>query len=278
MKKYIDTHAHYNLRQFNKDRKELLENLQEKVELIINVGSNTKMNLETLQLLSLWDFIYGIIGFFPTDTWMLEKELCNEAEDNWLILTKQLLNQKVVGVGECGLDYHWNCIGPKGKQINGAKARFIQEKWFRKQIELALEKDMPICIHSRDAEDSTIRILKDYPEIKGEVHCFSYGLKAADFFLNNGLYLGIGGTSTYPNNKELREVIKICPPDKLLLETDAPYLSPQNHRKERNNSEYIVDVIDNISTIKNISKEEIINITNNNVRNLFFNKIETRNF
>lgn len=272
MKKYIDTHAHYNVRQFKEDREELLERLQEKVKYIINVGTNTKMNLETLQLLSLWDFIYGIIGFFPTDTWMLEKDLCKEADDNWLILTKQLLNQKVVGIGECGLDYHWNCIGPRNNQIYGKEARNIQEKWFRKQIELGIEMNLPICIHSRDAEADTIRILKDYPEATGVVHCFSYGLKAAEFFLNHNFYLGVGGTSTYPRNDELREVIKRVPLNRILLETDAPYLSPQNHRRERNNSEFIVDVIKNISQLKNMSEDMIIDITNNNVQNIFSNK------
>lgn len=265
MEKYIDSHAHYDVRKFNKDRNEVLTELQSKVKYIINVGGSVDQNTGTLQLLSLYDFIFGIIGFFPTDTYSLEKDLCKEAEDNWLILTKQLLNHKVVAIGEFGLDYHWDSVG----SIQGEKAREIQKKWFRKQLELAIEEDLPVCIHSRDAKEDTIEILKDYPEVRGEVHCFGYDAEMADFLLNQGFYLGVGGTLTYPRNTELREVIKSYPLDKILLETDAPYLSPQPHRRERNRSDYIDDVITCLADLKKISREEIIKTTNNNVLTLF---------
>jgi len=269
MEKFIDSHAHYNARQYNHDRKNLLEDLRTDLKYIINIGTKTNENLQTLQLVSLYDYIYGMIGFFPCNTWMLEPELCKDAEDNWLILTKQLLNQKIVGVGEIGLDFHWDSIGEKGKEIKGKKARMIQEKWFRKQIELAKELSLPISIHSREAEVDTLRIMKDYSNITGVVHCFSYGERAADFFLNKGFYLGIGGTSTYPGNKELREVIKKAPLEQLLLETDAPYLTPQSHRRERNQSDYIKEVIELIAKLKGISENEVIRITNQNNEKLF---------
>lgn len=275
--RYIDTHAHYNANQFKNIRNNLMKELREDLKYIITLGTNMKSNTETLILLSQFDFLYGMIGFFPSDTWELEKDLCpkdvnvyiKDAESNLDIFKHQLINQKIVGIGEIGLDYHWNCVGPRGKEIRGQKARDIQEKWFRYQMDLAKELNLPVSMHSRDAEDDTLRIFNDYNEIKGVMHCFSYGLKSADVYLNKGLYLGIGGTSTYPSNKELREVIKKCPLDRILLETDAPYLSPQQVRREINTSKNIKYVIENISEIKGIGIEEVILKTNENAKKLF---------
>lgn len=284
--KFIDTHAHYNHSKF-KNRDKLLNNLRTNLKYIINLGTNMKNNTETLQIISLYDYIWGMIGFFPTDTWQLESELCPNdvdmfvfnAKDNWICFEHQLKNQKLVGIGEIGLDYHWDFTGPMNlktkignhgeKKLVGEEAREIQKKWFRKQIDLAKELDLPVSMHSRDAEEDTLKIFSDYDSINGVMHCFSYGMKSAEVYLKKGLYLGIGGTSTYPSNKELREVIKETPLDRLLLETDAPYLSPQPVRREINNSSYITYVIDNIVEIKGISREKVIQVTNDNAISLF---------
>ena len=131
MEKYIDSHAHYQARQF-RNRKELLEELKQDVAKIINIGSDTDMNLSTLQLVSLWDYIYGMIGYFPVNVDELEPSLCSQAEDHWLILTKQVMNQKIVGIGEIGLDYHWDSVGKGKTAVKGKQARELQKKWFPK--------------------------------------------------------------------------------------------------------------------------------------------------
>ena len=268
--KWIDTHSHYDHSKFKLNKKELLESMKKDVSKIISLGTNTKTNQSTLILCSLYDYIYGMIGFFPSDVWELEEEFCKDASDNWLIFTKQLLNQKIVGIGEIGLDYHWNCIGNSKKPFCvGEKAHEIQKKWFIKQIDFARELNLPISMHSRDAEKDTLELFDNYDYINGVMHCFSYGLDSAMAYLDKGLYLGFGGTSTYPSNKELREVIKMCPIDKILLETDAPYLSPNPVRREINTSSNIKYVIENIATLKDMSFEEVVIETNKNANRLF---------
>lgn len=270
MEKYIDTHAHYNHRRFPKIGSDglntVLEKQREKVEKIINIGTNTESNTSVLQFVSLYNSFYGMLGFFPTDVWELEPTLCKNAENNWLVFQKQLTNDKIVGIGEIGLDYNWNCVG---KNCAGEDAQKIQQKWFRKQLDLAQELKLPVSIHSRDAEDDTLTIFDEYEFISGVIHCFSYGRSAARKALDKGLYLGIGGTSTYPSNKELREVIKIAPLDRILLETDAPYLSPQPVRRELNTSLNIQYVIENITELKNVSYDEVVRVTNENAKRLF---------
>lgn len=285
--KFIDTHAHYNNSKI-KNQKQLLEDLRNDLKYIINLGTNMKSNTETLILVGLYDYVYGMIGFFPTDTWQLEEELCPNdvdvftfnAKDNLNVFKHQLLNQKLVGIGEIGLDYYWDSVGPMylkenqigkfgEKKVIGEQARTIQKKWFKYQLNLAKEMNLPVSMHSRDAEEDTIKIFNEFNEIKGVMHCFSYGIKSANIYLNKGLYLGVGGTSTYPSNNELREVIKECPLDRILLETDTPYLSPQQVRRQVNNSYNINYVIDNIANIKNISREEVIMTTNKNAIDLF---------
>lgn len=266
--KWIDTHAHYNASKFKKN-KNLFSEMKNNVEKIITLGTNSKTNTETLILTSLNDYIYGMIGFFPSDVWEIEETLCDDAKDNWLVFTKQLLNQKVVGIGEIGLDYHWDCVGPRNNVIKGPQAREIQQKWFLKQIDLANELNLPVSMHSRDAEKDTLTLFENYENINGVMHCFSYGKETAQEFLKKGIYLGFGGTLTYPSNKELREVVKMCPIDKILLETDAPYLSPQPVRRETNNSNYIRYVIETIADIKDMSFSEVVNETNKNANKLF---------
>lgn len=269
MTKYIDTHAHYGhggFRRLNRSTAEIINDMRSCCDKIIQVGTNTKSNLQTLQLISLHDFIYGMIGYFPTDVWELESNWCKDADANWIVLTKQLTNEKIVGIGEIGLDYNWDKVG---NFATGEEARDIQKYWFLRQLNLAKEMHLPVSIHSRDAEEDTLKIFDQYKEILGVIHCFSYGKDAARKALDKGLYLGVGGTSTYPRNSELREVIKMAPMDRLLLETDAPYLSPQQVRREVNTSANIQYVIKNIAELKNISIENVIEQTNKNAYELF---------
>ena len=264
MDKFIDTHAHYNSNKF-KNRDRLLLDLRKEVEYIINLGTDVNSNLQTMKLIYKHDYLYGMVGFFPTNVYQIEKELSDEADINLICFHQQIDSQKIVGIGEIGLDYHWNCVG----DLKGEKAREYQKKWFLYQLNLAKELNLPVSMHSRDAEKDTIEIFNNYESIKGVMHCFSYGLDSAKIYLEKGLYFGIGGTSTYPSNKELREVIDFLPIDKILLETDAPYLSPNQVRRAINTSSNIKYVIENIAKIKGISEEDVIKETNKNAINLF---------
>ena len=269
MLKYIDTHAHYGhggFKRLRKSTQEIINEMSDCCEKIIQVGTNTRSNLQTLELVSLYDNVFGMIGYFPTDVWELEVLCDKNAEVNWNLLKKQLTNDKIVGIGEIGLDYNWDKVG---NIYTGIEARQVQQMWFVKQLDLAKELHLPVSIHSRDAESDTLAIFSMYEKISGVIHCFSYGAQTAEKALEKGLYLGIGGTSTYPSNNELREVIKMAPLNRLLLETDAPYLSPQQVRRDVNTSANIKYVIENIATIKNISYNKVIEQTNQNAYELF---------
>lgn len=250
--KIIDSHAHYNAGQYNKDREELLHSLQKSCEIIVNVGTNTKSIKETLDLVNNYNFIYGILGYFPCDVLEFDK--------NEQFLKESLNNPKIVAVGEIGLDYHWNKPSPD-----------IQKKYFEKQIELAKEMHLPICIHSRDAEADTLAILKKHYDerLKAVIHCYSYGVDSAKEYINMGFYFGIGGTSTYKTNEKVREAIKIIPMPKIVLETDAPYLTPEPFRGKRNSSDKIEYVANLIADIKGLTPQQVIDITNQNAKKLF---------
>lgn len=267
--KYIDTHSHYDHFKFNTNRERIFSEISNDVNYVINLGTNIATNKKTINLINKYDFIYGMLGFFPNETYLLEPSICKDAKKNLDEYLKSLEREKVIGVGEIGLDYYWDTVGPKDCQIKGENAREIQKKWFKKQLDISIDRNLPVSIHCRNAEKDMISILKEYRSISGVVHCFSHGTKEAEFFINKGLYLGVGGTSTYPSNLELREVIRECPIEKILLETDAPYLSPQQVRGSINNSSHIKYVIENISNIKEISVEEVIKQTNKNAMKLF---------
>lgn len=261
--KWIDTHAHYDHGKFDKNRDLLINKIKENVEYIINLGTNVKGNQRTLQLIKKYDYVYGMVGFFPTDVLELENpDVTSE-------FMYQLNNKKVVGIGEIGLDYNWCCVNNGSEKIVGDEAKEIQKKWLCYQLDLAAKLDLPVSLHSRDAEEDTAILFSKYESIKGVMHCFSYGLESAKLYLDKGLYLGIGGTSTYKANNELREVIKETPLDRLLLETDAPYLSPEPVRRSLNDSSNITYVIDNVAKLKGISREEVIIQTNKNAKKLF---------
>lgn len=263
--KWIDSHAHYNTYKYNEDRDVLLNQLTNNLDAIINCGTNTKTNQETIDLTKKHNFIYGLIGYFPCDVLELEKNT-NKLE----LLKRQCSEDKVVGIGEIGLDYHWNSVGYNADIIKGREAVKLQKKWFIKQLKLANELKLPVCIHSRDANEDTLQILKEYkPEYGAVIHCYAYDLKTAKEYTKLGFYFGIGGTSTYKNNIELIEAIKYIPLEQIVLETDCPYLTPNPKRRDRNDSSYIKYVIDNLADIKKIDSETIIEVTNNNVKNLY---------
>ncbi|MEG0961430.1 MAG: TatD family hydrolase [Lachnospiraceae bacterium] len=252
----FESHAHYDDKQFDLDRDELLLSMKENgVETIINVGANLESCKRTLELTRTYDFIYGAIGVHPS-------ECQNLTEEDYQWLQKQCRLPKVAAIGEIGLDYYWE----KEKEIQ-RKQRY----WFCRQLELARDTGLPVVIHSRDAAEDTMKLLKEIhaEDIPGVVHCFSYSAEVAAEYINMGYYIGIGGVVTFKNARKMKEVATAVPLKWILLETDAPYLSPEPYRGSRNSSLYLTHVVDEIAALKNITTEEVIAVTRENARNLF---------
>ena len=252
----FDTHAHYHDEQFDEDRENLLDSMESRgIGYILNLGTEKNSNRLTLGMIKRFPRVYGALGFHPTDLSEASKE-----DLDWL--KKYLMTPKVVAVGEIGLDYYWN-------ENDDVKKK--QMWWFANQIELAKEMELPICVHSRDAAKDTLDTLVDHhaEECSGVIHCFSYGVDMAREFLNRGFYLGIGGVVTFKNSKHIKEVVEYMPMDRLVIETDAPYMTPEPHRGKRNSSLYLPYVVTAIAEIKGMDPNEVIQITENNAKELF---------
>lgn len=250
----FETHAHYDDEAFNKDREEILTRMQaDKIGYIVNVSSCMETCKSTIALTERYPFIYGAIGVHPSDTLEL-----NEENIKWM--EKKCALDKIVAVGEIGLDYHWD-----------EPEREIQKKWFIKQLELAKKVDLPLIIHSREAAQDTLNIIKEQKayESGGVIHCFSYDLVLAKEYLKMGFYIGVGGVLTFKNAKKLREVVAYAPIEKIVLETDCPYLAPEPYRGKRNNSTYLQYVIEEIANIKGINKEIVEEITTTNAKTMY---------
>lgn len=251
----FESHAHYDDEAFDEDREQLLKSFPEKgIEYVINVGANIETSKNTIELTEKYPFIYGAIGVHPNDV-----EELNEEKLNWLKARSNL--EKVVAIGEIGLDYYYK-----------EPEKEIQKKWFERQVELAREVKLPVIIHSRDAAKDTADMLKALKarEIGGVIHCYSYTKEMVKEFLNMGFYIGIGGVVTFNNGRKLKEAVEYIPLDNLLLETDSPYLAPVPNRGKRNSSLLIPYIAREIAAIKGISYEEVVEITNKNGRKLFF--------
>lgn len=250
----FDTHAHYDDEAFCEDRGELLDSLREHgIGTVVNVAASLSSCRTTLALAEEYPFIYAAVGIHPNET----GELSDEHMD-WLKgLSK---NEKVVAIGEIGLDYYWD-----------EPEREIQKKWFVRQLAVAKETGLPVIIHSRDAAKDTLDIMKaEHGGVTGGViHCFSYGTEIAREYLNMGYDLGIGGVLTFNNAKKLKEVVAYAPLDRLVLETDCPYLAPVPNRGKRNSSRNLPYVVEAMAQIKGVSSEEIIRRTTENARRLY---------
>ena len=253
----FDTHAHYDDEAYEEDREDILKLIrQEGVGLVTDVGATIASTKKAVALSEQYDFIYAAVGVHPEGV----EELTNQDMD-WLCeLAKR---EKVVAIGEIGLDYYYE--DPK---------RDIQKIWFRKQLEVARKTGLPVVIHSRDAAQDTLDIIKEEhgEQIGGVIHCFSYGKEMAREYLNMGLYLGIGGVVTFKNAKKLKEVVEYAPLEQLVLETDSPYLSPEPNRGKRNSSLNLPYVAAMIAELKGISGEEVIAVTEENAKRLLFRK------
>lgn len=250
----FESHAHYDDEDFDKDREELLGSLAgHGIGTVINIGASIAGSEMTVELSERYPFLYGAVGVHPSEV----EEL---TEEGLACLRSLCGHEKIVAVGEIGLDYHY--LEP---------AVSVQKEWFERQLELAREVKLPVIIHSREAAKDTLDIMKAHraEEIGGVIHCFSYAKEMAKEYLDMDYYFGIGGVITFKNAKKLKEAVQYIPMDRILLETDSPYLSPEPHRGERNSSLNLPYVAEAISELKGISYEEVVEITERNAKRLF---------
>ena len=247
----FDTHAHYDDERFNEDRDDLLSSLFEtSVSHIINCGCDLKSSLSTIALSESFPHLYAAVGVHAHEA--------SDCTDNDLSEIEKLYShEKVVAVGEIGLDYYYD-FSPRDRQI----------EIFRQQIELANKLDLPVIIHDREAHEDTLNILKELRP-KGVVHCFSGSVEMAKEIIKLGLYIGLGGAVTFKNAKKPIEVAQYLPLDRLLLETDAPYMTPVPYRGKRCDSSHIAYTAEKIAEVKGMDVQELIDVCNENSKRLF---------
>lgn len=252
----FETHAHYDDRAFDDDRDFLLKQMnRDGVEYIVEIGCSMDNSRRIVELVKQYDFLYGTVGVHPDDIDELTEKDMRELEE----LSKQ---EKILAIGEIGLDYHYDGIDKE-----------LQKKWFTAQLEVAKHQNLPVVIHSRDAAKDTLDIMKaeHHGQTPGVIHCFSYGVDMAREYLNMGYYIGVGGVVTFKNGKKLKEVVEYTPLERIVLETDAPYLAPVPYRGKRNCSGYLTYVAEEIAALKNVPVEEVYETTFRNAQMLYGN-------
>lgn len=250
----FDTHAHYNDEAFAEDRETLFEKMKEiGVEFVTNIGADMASSRETVRMCKEYPFLYGAVGVHPSDAQEINEDSLRE-------LRQMAKEEKIVAIGEIGLDYYW----PEPDHS-------VQKTALEAQIQLAKEVDLPVVIHSRDAAKDTVDQLfaLNAGDCGGVIHCFSYGKEMAREFLNMGFYLGVGGVITFKNGKKLKESVAYAPLDRIVLETDCPYLAPTPYRGKRNSSLYLPYVAEEIARIKNVSYEEVLAVTMANAKKMY---------
>lgn len=247
---YIDTHCHLSIEDYDDIDYVINENRKALVDKIIISGCTRDTIEESIDISKKYSDVYVSIGFHPSEADIV-------SEDDYEYIKKSLLNDKIVGIGEIGLDYHY------GKD-NIDK----QKELFRKQLKLAEEYKLPVVIHSRDATNDTISILKEFPNVHGVIHCFSGSVETAVEYISMGYMLGIGGVLTFKNSK-LYKVIEKIGIDKIVVETDSPYLTPEPYRGKKNSSKYIYLVVNKIADILNMEYTVVAKKILNNTNSLF---------
>jgi len=265
----FDTHAHYNDEKFDEDREEILKKVFESGVTNLNcVGYNIPSSKKAIEVAEKFEQINAIIGISPNDLPSFENENIDIKDFFFEDVLKEQLNEiknlankhKIVAIGEIGLDYYWNKENKKEQKMA-----------FRKQIEIANELNLPIVIHTRDAIFDTIEILKNkiMPVKKGIFHCCPLNQQLIKEGLELGFYISFAGPITFKNSKNAEEVISMVPLDKILIETDCPYLSPEPKRGTRNDSSNIIYIAEKIAKVKGVSTEEIASITDSNAKKIF---------
>lgn len=251
---FFDTHAHYDDKRFNDDRFETINKAYESgVSYILNAASSVSSIDRCIKLTEEFDFVYASVGVHPHNASDMNEDVINKIE-------KLAKKDKVVAIGEIGLDYHYD-FSP----------RDIQKYWFRQQIELAKRVNLPVIIHDRESHEDIMNIVKEsnVKEVGGVFHCYSGSVEMVKEVLNNNLYISFGGPVTFKNVKKLADVVKAVPNDRILIETDSPYLTPEPFRGKRNDSSYVRYVAEKIAEIKGLRLEDIGEITTENGKKLF---------
>ena len=256
---FFDSHSHYNDEKFDEDREQIINDTYNAgITKFVCAGYNIKSSLDSLELSKKYDFIYSICGISPNDIPQTEQELWKSLDE----ITKIVQNnksKKLVAIGEIGLDYYWN------KENKG-----LQEQAFIKQIELANKLELPIVIHSRDASVDTINIIEENKVNKaGIFHCCQQNQEMIKNALRLGYYISLAGPVTFKNAKNSADIIQMIPMDKLLIETDSPYLAPEPNRGKRNDCRNVKYVAQRIADVKGITLEEVAKVTYENAMRIF---------
>ncbi|MFJ7311027.1 TatD family hydrolase [Peribacillus frigoritolerans] len=250
----FDTHVHVNAEQFNEDLEDVIERAKEAgVDNMVVVGFDRPTIIRAMELIETYDFMYAAVGWHPVDA-------IDMTEDDLQWIEELSNHPKVVAIGEMGLDYHWD-KSPKDVQI----------EVFRKQIRLAKKVGLPIIIHNREATADIVNILKEEEasRVGGIMHCFSGSAETALECINMNFYISLGGPVTFKNAKKPKEVAAAVPLDRLLIETDCPYLAPHPYRGKRNEPSYVKLVAEQIAEIKQLTIEEVSQATTENAKKLF---------
>ncbi len=250
---YFDTHAHVNDRRFDDDRHEFITSLKDNdIYAFAEVGYDVASSIEAVALAQKYDRVYSVAGVHPADV--------DTLDDNGLKTIRELLHSpKVVALGEIGLDYHFDDSPP----------RQMQKEWFARQIQLAKEENMPIVVHSRDAMEDTINTLRENGACEGIIHCYSGSVESARILLDMGFYISIAGPVTFSNAGKLTQVAQYLPNDRILIETDSPYLAPVPNRGKRNCPAYVRFVCEYIAALRGVSVDKMAEITKNNAKAVY---------
>jgi TatD DNase family protein len=255
---YVDSHCHLEMDAYDNDRNAVIErSIQEGLQYMLTVGTEEKHFNTVIEIIDKYPAVYGALGVHPHNS----NELTPIVADNIRLCAK---HDKIVGYGEIGLDFFKN-YAPREDQI----------KAFREQLELANELHLPIIVHSRNAREETFSILKKsyHNDNGGVIHCYSYDLDYAKKFLDMGFYISIPGTITYKNNEELTKVVEYIPDDRILAETDAPFLTPHPHRGKRNVPYFVKLTIEKIAQIRGQDIVKLASAMCDNFKNLFLENI-----
>ncbi|MCI8561135.1 MAG: TatD family hydrolase [Dorea sp.] len=249
----FDSHAHYDDKQFDDDRDDLLCSMRENgVGTVVNVSATYESCERVVDMAQKYPFMYAAVGIHPDEVGSLD-------EQRFARIKELLKKDKVVAVGEIGLDYYWD-----------NESHELQKEWFIRQLDLARELDLPVNIHSREAAKDTMEIIKEHGMgLDGVIHCYSYSKEMAEEYVKMGYCIGVGGVVTFKNGRRLKETVETLPLTSIVLETDCPYLAPEPYRGRRNDSSYIRYAAEEIARLKGISYEEVVSQTEENARRLY---------
>lgn len=249
----FDTHAHFDDPQFDTDRDEVLRGLKDLgVGRVMDIGASLDTTRKAIEIAEKYDFVYATAGVHPSETIDMTEEDMEELH------RLALSSPKVRAIGEIGLDYHYEDTNPEE-----------QQHWFRRQLELAKELDMPVVIHDRDSKGKAIEILKEMGISNGVMHCFSGSAEIAKELVKMGFMISFTGVLTFKNARRAVEACTAVPLERLMVETDCPYMAPEPHRGERNFSGYVRFVAEKMAEIKGISYEELVRITTENAERFY---------